>query len=116
MKAAVSNVDHRSVVNKISRAVSLALALGVLSVGNAIAVDPNLVQPVEPLGGSFVLPKPPTALCPTVEKQCLRKCPPSNPSFVSYCALGCALERANCDSGFTAFGSECNAPKGSHCL
>lgn len=116
MNANVMAAGSTNVLARIVRVVALGIGLGLLPAASAFALDPTTVQPLEPLGGSISLPKPPRALCPTLEKQCLRKCAPSNPVFPSYCELGCAIQKADCESGFVGFDYQCNAPKGAGCL
>lgn len=116
MNANVLKTGYLNAMARIARVGALGIALGLLPAASALALDSTTTQPLEPLGGSISLPQPPRALCPTLEKQCLRKCPPSNPLFPSYCELGCAIQKADCESGFIGFDYQCNAPKGAGCL
>lgn len=101
---------------KIAAILGFASVLSLLSGAAASALDAEVVQPLPQLEGSFTLPKPPKPMCATLEKQCLKSC--QTASAVRgpiYCDLGCAVARADCESGFTSLG-QCNAPKGSGCL
>lgn len=116
MESSYLRAGVATVARRVSRAFALGLALSMLPLANALALDYETVQSLQPLDGSFTLPRPPKPLCATLEKQCLSSCqniPPTRGP--TYCGLGCAVARADCESGFTALG-QCNAPKGSGCL